>query len=335
MSATGKIFLLDQQPAIKFFKQQFLLSNHHPAQIQLDFGEWGVRTVPSSEHGYFAARAWQFNDAEQFELVLNLATGREAKQQGKRVRHYNYAEWQALKVERMEVVVFEKVRPRHALLRTGYDEQALADSSMWRGRNELGKILERVRERLRLPPPQALGWLYVICQTTAPGRVIGVELSPEVQLAVGDTVVVNSIRWRPGLERIGREGTRDPPAWVHQSQIVPQAVATDIQNIAVAPTVEVRGRVARVRQGRGAVGRRAAVSVKISLNERTHALTQRGVVGNMAALQQRQQMVEGLVVPEECRVDHNYILPPYSPLFTRYEWEADGEEAVFPRRLRM
>uniref|UniRef100_A0A183BX10 Sushi domain-containing protein n=1 Tax=Globodera pallida TaxID=36090 RepID=A0A183BX10_GLOPA len=35
----------------------------------------------------------------------------EAKQQGKRVRHYNYAEWQALKVERMEVVVFEKVRP--------------------------------------------------------------------------------------------------------------------------------------------------------------------------------------------------------------------------------
>uniref|UniRef100_A0A183CDH1 CS domain-containing protein n=1 Tax=Globodera pallida TaxID=36090 RepID=A0A183CDH1_GLOPA len=96
--------------------------------------------------------------------------------------------------------------------------------------------------------------------------------------------------------------------------------ATDIQSIAVAPTVEVRARVLRVQQGRGAAGRRAAVSVEISLKERRHALTQRGVAGNMAGLQQRQDMrVEGLMVPGECR----------------YEWEADGKEAVFPRRLRM
>uniref|UniRef100_A0A914GRA9 Uncharacterized protein n=1 Tax=Globodera rostochiensis TaxID=31243 RepID=A0A914GRA9_GLORO len=41
----------------------------------------------------------------------------------------------------------------------------------------------------------------------------------------------------------------------------------------------------------------------------------------MAGLQQRQEVVvERLVVPAECRVDHNYILPPYSPFFTRNEW---------------
>ncbi|KAI3408364.1 hypothetical protein GPALN_010288 [Globodera pallida] len=189
MSATGKVFLLEQQPAIKFFKRHFLLSNHHPAQIRLDFGEWGIRTVPSSEHGYFAVRAWQFNDGEQFEHVLN-------------------------------------------------------------------------------------------------------------DCAAGS--------------------------------------ATDIQSIAVAPTVEVRARVLRVQQGRGAARRRAAVSVEISLNESRHALTQRGVAGNMAGLQQRQDMrVEGLMVPGELYIDHNYILPPYTPFFSRYEWEADGKEAVFPRRLRM
>uniref|UniRef100_A0A183C6C1 Tudor domain-containing protein n=1 Tax=Globodera pallida TaxID=36090 RepID=A0A183C6C1_GLOPA len=161
-----------------------------------------------------------------------------------------------------------------------------------------------VRERLRSPPPQALGWHYVICQTTAPGRAIGVatnedvqsffgdiddELSPAVLLALGDTM----------------------------SQFMPQAVATDVQSIAVAPTVEVEPELC-------------------DLNKRSHALTQGGVTGNMAGLQQRQKVVvEGLVVPAEWRVDHYYILLPYSPFFTRYEWESDGAAAVFPRRLRM
>ncbi|KAI3417422.1 hypothetical protein GPALN_013371 [Globodera pallida] len=67
-----------------------------------------------------------------------------------------------------------------------------------------------------------------------------------------------------------------------------------------------------------------------SLNERTHALTQRGVAGNMAGLQQCQEvMVEGLVVSTIWYVDHNYILPPYSPFFTRYEWKSAGAAAVF------
>uniref|UniRef100_A0A914HNW9 Uncharacterized protein n=1 Tax=Globodera rostochiensis TaxID=31243 RepID=A0A914HNW9_GLORO len=60
--------------------------------------------------------------------------------------------------------------------------------------------------------------------------------------------------------------------------------ATDVQSIAVALSVEVRARVVRVRQGKGAARRKAAMSVEISLNERTHSLTQRGVAGDTAGL---------------------------------------------------
>ncbi|KAI3417415.1 hypothetical protein GPALN_013363, partial [Globodera pallida] len=40
---------------------------------------------------------------------------------------------------------------------------------------------------------------------------------------------------------------------------------------------------------------------------------------------QTEMMVEVLVVPAEWFVDHNYILPHYSPFFTHYEWRSDGE----------
>ncbi|KAL3103828.1 hypothetical protein niasHT_020857 [Heterodera trifolii] len=159
----------------------------------------------SSEQGYFALRAVEFGDRQQFEYVLNLASARDVKNRGKRVRGYNYGHWQTVKRELMQRVVYEKFRQNQplceALLRTGFvrlveastdrywaaglriTDEAIHSSNNWPGRNELGWLLMRVRDQLR-PLPHHVHQInkhYVVFQEAAPDYVVALAAEPHVQ----------------------------------------------------------------------------------------------------------------------------------------------------------
>lgn len=133
------------------------LSNFYPAPVEFE----GV-VYPTSEHAYHAAKTL---DLAQRALILRCATPSSAKRFGQRVSMRE--DWEAVKIETMEAIVERKFRThpdlRVRLLATGTRE--LIEGNFWgdrfwgicggQGRNELGKVLMRVRERLRSDSAQS------------------------------------------------------------------------------------------------------------------------------------------------------------------------------------
>jgi N-glycosidase YbiA len=126
------------------------LSNFEPSGVELE-GE----TYPAAEHAFQAAKT---HDQDERRAIRAATTPAQAKQLGRGVKLR--PDWEAVKV----VVMYELVRQKFAnnaelreqLLATGDAE--LVEVNNWRdrfwgvyrgeGRNELGKILMRVREEL-------------------------------------------------------------------------------------------------------------------------------------------------------------------------------------------
>lgn len=131
------------------FKGEYeFLSNFYMSPVEFDGGEY-----PSVENAFQAAK--EIGDRERFKTC---GPG-QAKKFGRKVKLR--PDWEEIKIEVMTVIVRNKfTNPdlREKLLATG--DQELVEGNWWRdtfwgvyrgvGRNELGKILMKIRQELSL-----------------------------------------------------------------------------------------------------------------------------------------------------------------------------------------
>lgn len=140
---------------IKEFQNEFrFLSNFFPCRI-----DWEGITYPSVEHAYQASKTLDQKERRQ---IANLPTPGKAKRAGQKLEIR--PDWEEVKISVMESLVRQKFT-RHPLLKrlllaTG--NQEIQEGNTWNdtfwgvslstgeGRNELGKILMRVRRELRI-----------------------------------------------------------------------------------------------------------------------------------------------------------------------------------------
>lgn len=134
-----------------FSGKYFFLSNFSEAEVWYDGDSY-----PTVEHAYQAAKT---HDLIVRQFIRIAPTPKRAKQLGRKaqLRH----DWEDIKVEIMHALVRDKFRSHpeltHRLISTG--DQTLIEGNWWQdrfwgmcegeGRNELGKILMKVREELR------------------------------------------------------------------------------------------------------------------------------------------------------------------------------------------
>lgn len=134
-----------------FFGDYRWLSNFWPSKVLLDHSDY-----PTIEHAYQAAKTT--NSAHRF-LIRKAKTPGEAKRLGKTLVTLR-PDWEVVKIEVMRQLVRQKFlkQPfRAQLLETG--DADLIEENSWGdtfwgvcrgvGRNELGKILMRIRAELR------------------------------------------------------------------------------------------------------------------------------------------------------------------------------------------
>ena len=139
-----------------FFFWGGILSNFHPIH----------GNAFTSEKIYMAHKAMAFNDVETFNLITNSKTPREAKKLGRKVKGFDQAKWDELKVPAMlnalnvKFLACEEFRetlegskdrilveasPQDRIWGIGFDEEnALANIDNW-GENLLGKCLMQIR----------------------------------------------------------------------------------------------------------------------------------------------------------------------------------------------
>jgi len=138
-------------PITSFRREYAFLSNFYAHPIEID-GD----TYPTNEHAFQALKT---DDPAERQRVREAKTPASAKSLGKRVTLR--AEWDTLRFEVMERLIrikFADPEVSAKLLATGKRELIegntwrdttygciITKDGLWRGRNELGKILMRVR----------------------------------------------------------------------------------------------------------------------------------------------------------------------------------------------
>lgn len=162
--------LANGQSAIKFFGQQFFLSNFHPAGFTTSWPRPGTR-FHCSEQAYMARRAMYFGDEESLEAILLAPTAAICKALGKKIVGFDPKRWEIVKERYMKEILLEKFGQnwdlKKALMETGSAELIEScqpdkfwgngidikdDSSnklQWKGLNKLGQQLMEVREMLK------------------------------------------------------------------------------------------------------------------------------------------------------------------------------------------
>jgi len=135
-----------------FFGKYRFLSNFWPAQVNLD-GD----TYPSVEHAYQAAKTL---DTETREKIKECEKPGQAKKLGKKIQLRS--DWEDAKLSIMENLVQQKFCNhedlKNKLLSTG--DAYLEETNTWgdrfwgcdkqgKGENHLGKILMRIRDRMK------------------------------------------------------------------------------------------------------------------------------------------------------------------------------------------
>ena len=139
------------EPITSFRGEYAFLSNFYPHPIEID-GD----IYPTNEHAFQALKT---DDPAERQRVREAKTPASAKSLGKRVTLR--AEWDTLRFEVMERLIrikFADPEVSAKLLATGKRELIegntwrdttygciITKDGLWRGRNELGKILMRVR----------------------------------------------------------------------------------------------------------------------------------------------------------------------------------------------
>lgn len=140
------------KPGVMFSGKLRFLSNFYPASVFLDRQEY-----PSVEHAYQAAKTLSPIERREIRFAPNPAI---AKRLGKLVT--KRPDWEEVKLAIMEDLVRQKFNsdPELAVLLISTDDLELIETNTWgdtfwgvcggEGRNELGKVLMKVREELRL-----------------------------------------------------------------------------------------------------------------------------------------------------------------------------------------
>ncbi|KAH9932363.1 uncharacterized protein B0H18DRAFT_987775 [Fomitopsis serialis] len=151
-------------PAIRFYHRQqpyYEFTNFAPYPIH-----WDGRMYPTAEH-LFQAHKFMPSQPDLAERIRLLPGSRDALQEAGNLRPLQRADWFDVNVRVMEDVLEAKFAQhfslRDMLLQTG-DSELIEDSpvdSFWGcgqdglGRNELGKALMRLRDKLRASPASA------------------------------------------------------------------------------------------------------------------------------------------------------------------------------------
>ena len=146
---------MTNDPITSFSGEHAFLSNFYPHSVEVDGDLYAT-----NEHAFQALKT---DDLAEREKVREAKTPASAKSLGKRVTLR--ADWDTLRFEVMERLVrikFADPDMAAKLLSTGSRELiegntwrdttygcVMTKDGLWRGRNELGKILMRVREELR------------------------------------------------------------------------------------------------------------------------------------------------------------------------------------------
>jgi ribA/ribD-fused uncharacterized protein len=146
-------------------------SNFYPAQTPITFGG-KVITFRTSEHAFMYTKAMYFSDSETADLVLKASHPLNAKKLGRQVKNFNDELWTMVSMNAMFDANWGKYSSndhlKTVLLETGdkiiveaspYDriwgvglgenDPKILDQKQWRGQNKLGKVLMKVREKLR------------------------------------------------------------------------------------------------------------------------------------------------------------------------------------------
>jgi len=133
--------------------------------------EYKGKKFTSSEQLFMWYKAMFFDDEETAEKILKSTRPEEARKLGRLVKNYDDAEWNKVRVKYMHQAVLQKFMQNEVLKKQlldkkydgkqfveaayydriwgiGYNEDdALANIPYW-GRNELGKVLNKVRDFL-------------------------------------------------------------------------------------------------------------------------------------------------------------------------------------------
>lgn len=127
----------------------------------------------SSEQCFMAQKAKTFHDIEMYRKICNAKTPQEAKRYGRMVKNYDNEIWNELRFQAMENAVYAKFSqdkkfkafllqdlfkdkhfaegsPTDKIWGIGMDwrDTRVKDSDNWLGENLLGKVLDKVRERI-------------------------------------------------------------------------------------------------------------------------------------------------------------------------------------------
>lgn len=134
----------------RFIGKYSFLSNFWRCNIRFE-----GKTYPSTEHAFQAAKT--LNDSDR-ETIRKLTAPKEAKRFGRRVKLRK--DWESVKLNIMEMVIEQKFKDpelRGCLLETG--DAKLVEGNSWGdvfwgqcdgvGENHLGRILMKVREKIR------------------------------------------------------------------------------------------------------------------------------------------------------------------------------------------
>ncbi|KZT66591.1 DUF1768-domain-containing protein [Daedalea quercina L-15889] len=146
---------------IRFYNRDepyFEFTNFAPYAIN-----WNDRTYPTAEH-LFQAHKFMLNRPDIAERIRQLPSSRAALEEARRVRRLQRSDWLSVNIRVMDGVLEAKFTQhpllRDMLLKTG-NRELIEDSpvdSFWGcgrddlGRNELGKALMRLRDKLRTRP---------------------------------------------------------------------------------------------------------------------------------------------------------------------------------------
>jgi len=152
-------------PILEFQRNNRFLSNFYPAEFVWDMIVW-----PSSEHAYQAAKSADratriaISKVTDPGTVKRIGRGTKFDVDGKSYKVVVRPEWDSIKIATMEEIVREKFKQNgdlaHRLLDTG--DVVLEEGNRWKdkfwgvcppgsgdGRNELGKILMKIREETK------------------------------------------------------------------------------------------------------------------------------------------------------------------------------------------
>lgn len=144
-------------------------SNFYPCSFEKDGVQWCT-----SEQYFMAQKAKAFKDDEVYERILKSTNPKEQKDLGRQVRNFDAEEWAKISFDAMHEGVYAKFSQneelKNLLLDKDFEEKGFVegspfddiwgvkidwrneevdDETKWKGKNLLGKVLNKVREELK------------------------------------------------------------------------------------------------------------------------------------------------------------------------------------------